>query len=762
MNKAITDGLDLMPPPFVDGLNVWSSGDGTPGSTGYDSDPNGNLVPSDPDFGTCLEIIKAGSPQKLRWKGEVPILPGCYLEVTARVKAISGPLPSVRIAAWAGTAGGGHVTGLDEQGDALLLDTYGRVETIRAIIGTGERTGVDMVWGNQAVFGHMGIDIEGDNGAVVRVESVEVRDVTSYFHRTLMDWVDVRDYGAVGDGITDDALAFEAADAAANGRNIVVPAGTYFLGKNITMLHRCRFEGTVLQAAGDRFILREDYDYSSYVEAFGDETLALKKAIQALFHFADHESLDLCGRRVDLDGPVDVHAAVANIDNFSARRAIRNGQLSANNTANWDTGVVVSTADYSGGKVLSNVVNVASIEIGSRIEGFGVGREVYVVSKDEGAGEITASQPLGRAQASQSYTFYRYRYLLDFSGFADVDNFNLDDIEFACAKRSSGVILAANGIGWSIRDCRFSDVENRGITSYSLGCNGISIDRNQFDANASGLVQDRDRVALNTNRNDIKIRNNRVVQFKHFAVMAGGGHLFVGNHFWQLDAEEEGERFAGIILQQKSAKTTITGNYIDAMYIELTNEHNDGSPAGASENPFGNLTITGNIFTAHRVPAWFQYIKLVPTGTGHKIGGIAVIGNAFRNFNGAVTDRVEGVDTAFGDFDHTQTTEVVFSGNSYIDVTNKTENPALIEVQRSSAQLTWLESVAAKLPFGGRAMGAEGLTAVGPIETNAGSDRFEMPYVQLQQGAGGNQVGIRWSEALKGRVQLRVRSDVPT
>ena len=44
MNKAITDGLDLMPPPFVDGLNVWSSGDGTPGSTSYSSDPNGNLV----------------------------------------------------------------------------------------------------------------------------------------------------------------------------------------------------------------------------------------------------------------------------------------------------------------------------------------------------------------------------------------------------------------------------------------------------------------------------------------------------------------------------------------------------------------------------------------------------------------------------------------------------------------------------------------------------------------------------------------------
>ncbi len=763
MNKAITDGLDLMPPPFVDGLAVWSSGDGTPGSTGYDTDPNGNLVPSDPDFGTCLEIIKADSPQKLRWKGEVPILPGCYLEVTARVKAISGPFPSVRVAAWAGSSGGSHVTGLVEQGPAITLDTYGRVETVRAIVGSGLRTGVDMVWGNQAVFGHMGIDIEGDNGAVIRVESVEVRDVTVYFHRKLMDWVDVRDYGAVGDGITDDAIAFETADAAADGREVVVPAGTYLLGKNITMLHRCRFEGTIVQADADRFILREGFEYASYLEAFGDETLALKKALQALFNYSDHESLDLSGKRIDLSGPIDVHAAVGNLNSITSRRAIRNGQLSANNTAAWDSGMVVATADYDGNSnVLTNVTNIAQIEIGSRIEGFGVGREVYVKDKDEGAGEIYASNKLGLAQPSQSYTFHRYRYILDFSGFDTVDDLNIHDIEFACNNRASALMLAHDGIGWSIRDNRFDQVLNRAITSFDLGCNGLSVDRNQFKAYSPGLVQDRDAVALNTNRNDIKVRDNRVVQFKHFAVMSGGGHIFVGNHFWQLDSEPDGERFAGIVLQQRNAKTTITGNYIDAMSIELTNEHNNDDPAGPSEVPFGNLVITGNIFTAHRVPTWFNFIRLVPNGTGHRIEGISVIGNAFKNFDGYVIDRVDGVDTSNGDFDHTMTTELVFSGNTYVLVTNHTESPALIEVERTSAQLTWIESLADKLPFGGRVMGAEGLTAVSPIETNPGVDVFEMPYVQLQQGTNGDEVGIRWSQALKGRVQLRVRSDIPT
>jgi len=31
MNKAITDGINFMPPAFADGLDAWSSGNGTPG-----------------------------------------------------------------------------------------------------------------------------------------------------------------------------------------------------------------------------------------------------------------------------------------------------------------------------------------------------------------------------------------------------------------------------------------------------------------------------------------------------------------------------------------------------------------------------------------------------------------------------------------------------------------------------------------------------------------------------------------------------------
>ena len=86
MNKAITDGVLLMPPAFADGLTVYSSGDGTPGSDTYANEPNAAFVPADQDFGGCLEVLKSGATQKLRYMGETPLLPGCYLRVTARIK----------------------------------------------------------------------------------------------------------------------------------------------------------------------------------------------------------------------------------------------------------------------------------------------------------------------------------------------------------------------------------------------------------------------------------------------------------------------------------------------------------------------------------------------------------------------------------------------------------------------------------------------------------------------------------------------------
>ena len=101
MNKAITDGIVLMPLPYSAGLGVWSRGDGTPGSDTYATGGEGVFVSADQDFGGCLEITKANSVQTLRYMGETPILPAVICAYL-RVKAVAGAFPSVRIAGWAG------------------------------------------------------------------------------------------------------------------------------------------------------------------------------------------------------------------------------------------------------------------------------------------------------------------------------------------------------------------------------------------------------------------------------------------------------------------------------------------------------------------------------------------------------------------------------------------------------------------------------------------------------------------------------------
>jgi len=762
MNKAITDGLDFMPPAFIDGLADWSSEDGTPGSATYDGAANAALVASDPDFGPCLELQKTETLQTLRYMGDTPMLPGCYIKVSIRFKVLSGLFPSVRVAGWAGGAGGAHVTGLDETGPELLPDTYGRIYTVSAIIGTGERTGVDMVWGTEPVYGHFGLDMTGDNGAVVRIESVEIDDKTSIFHRKLMGWVDARDYGAIGDGITDDRLAFLAADADAQGREIVVSEGTYYIGSSTTIRSPIRFEGKLLMPETERLHITSNFDYKTYEAAFGSEREALTRALAALFNFTDHESLDLGGRRIQLDAPVDVHAAVGNKNNFGNRRVIRNGQLEATDSANWDTTTVISNASYSTGTptTLSGVANIANIDVGSLVTGNGVGREVYVASKDEGAGTITLSQKLINPASNQSYTFERFKYLLDFSGFAGISRFQITNIEFACLGRCSGIMLPETGYAWHIHDCWFLKPKDRGLTSYNTGCYGMSLYNNEwYSSEYNELAQNRTTIAFNVNYNDVKIRNNVAVRFRHFGVLAGGGHIVSGNHFWQGDSAAVGDRTAGLVFTARNTNTVVTANYVDNCFIEISNEHANYNNVGSGTVPFGTLSLTGNIFVVSDVSAWYTHLRLAPYGTGHHIDGISVIGNTFKTLNGIVIDRVESVDTSNGNFDHTLTKNLVFQGNSFEEVANRTENPAYVEVSQTVAASTWTYSHAQKTPFGGRVQGVAGWSAIGPIQDSGSATQFDTPYFTVNLGATGSDLNIDWAAARKGALQLSLRSD---
>ncbi|WP_299589761.1 glycosyl hydrolase family 28-related protein [uncultured Tateyamaria sp.] len=759
MNKAITDGIELMPRAFALGLGIWSSGDGTPGSDTYANAPNAAFVPADQDFGGALELQKTSNTTRLRYMNETPLLPGCYLRITARVKAISGSLPSVRVAGYAAKANGSAVSGVVTAGASTTLTSYGDVFEVSAIVGAGNRGGVDLVWGTEAVYGHFGIDLTGPNGGVVRIDDIEIEDVTSVFLRDLVSLVDVRDFGAVGDGVTDDSDAFDAAIAAANGRTVLVPEGTFRLTKDVAFEEQVKFEGTLSMPTDKMLLLRKSYDLPTYIEAFKDEELAFKKAFQALFNSSDHESLDLGGRRVRITEPLDMQAAVPNRDQFNTRRVIRNGQLEAAED-NWDDIVATSQATYSASNArrLTNVTNIANIPVGAYVTGNGVGREIYVRSKNVGAGEIELNAPLYDAEGTQNYTFRRFQYLVDLSGFSKLSKFNMSNIEFQCNGKCSGILLAPAGPTFELQECFISRPKDRGITSIGGGCQGMLIDRCQFlSTEESATVDQRTTIALNVNSNDVKLRDCRATQFRHFAILAGQNHLVMGNHFFQGDGVSGGLRTAGIVLQDNFTASVISGNYIDNCFVEWTNER-DPTPGFTAGFSFSSFSLTDNVFLCSSVAPWFSYLVVKPHGAGHFLNGLTVKGNRFRSINGTI-DRAERVDTSFADLNHDRNQSVFYDGNSYHNVEEHAQNPLVVLHTQNTNERTWTVGTSKRLPFEGFCQFVDAVALTGDLRNTSNVRVYQAPVGKGRAGANEDAFTLEFGSDVRGQVRATVRMD---
>ncbi|MFW2588793.1 right-handed parallel beta-helix repeat-containing protein [Sagittula sp. SSi028] len=762
MNKAITDGLVFMPVAFAAGnLGQFSRGDGTPGSDTYNGIATAAFVPADQDFGGCLEVQKTDATQKLRYMGQTPLPLGCYLKITARVKAVSGALPEIRIAGYAAQANGSAASGIVTAGPTTQLTSYGEVVEISAIVGSGNRDGVDLVWGTSATYGHFGIDMIGINGGVLRIDDLQIEDVTNVFLRDMMNWVDVRDYGAVGDGVTDDTAAFEAADAAAAGRRVLVSSGVYRLEQSLTLESRVQFEGTLSMPTEAILSLAKDFSLPVYIDAFGgDEELAFKKALQSLLNGADHESLDLGGRRVSVYGPIDVQAAVPNRTTYAQRRVIRNGQLRAEDSGNWSPETVTSTATYSAGTPwkLTNVSNIANIQQGSLVTGAGVGREIYVKDVNVAAQELTLSQPLSDAVGVQTYTFTRFKFMLDFTGFERLNVFELEGIEFQCNELASGVLWPAFGTVNVVRNCVFNRPGHRGLVSSGDGCQGALIDLCQFISHEGcELTQNRQSVAIVTNANDVKIRNCRASQFRHFAVVSGAQSIITGNHFFQGDPANAGVRSAGVVLTLRACNAQISGNYIDNCFIEWTNER-EPEPDFTGGFGFAGLSITNNVMLCSNVATSFSFIVVKPYGINHRLNGLNVSGNTFRGV-GVAIDRAERIDTSFADMDKGSFRDVSFVGNTYHNIEYGAQNPLMVTHSQNTHAQVWEVDSGNRLPFEGYSQQVDSVVATSRLRNESNVSEYDLPYTQAGTGPNNDRVQLTFSRPVLGDVAVTMRSD---
>ncbi|PID35775.1 MAG: hypothetical protein CR993_08475 [Rhodobacterales bacterium] len=762
MNIAITQGIDLNPPAFEDGLGVWSSEDGSAGSATYAGAGNAAIVAADADFGGCLELLKTNSVQSLRWMGKTELIPGVYYRVRVRVKAVSGVFPNVRIAANPLNAAGNTVATVPQAGPATTLDTYGEVVEIAAIIGSGNRDGVDMPWGTGVVEAHIGLDLTGASGGLVRIDDIYIEDITEAFLRGMIDTVDVRDFGALGDGVTDDHAAFIAADDAAGGRTVVIPEGTYKLGADLTLENKARFEGTVTMAKQHKLVLMRNFDLPSYIDAFGDEVEGFKKGFQALMNYSDHDSFDMAGRRVNLTAPIDMQDAVHTINSFQIRRVLRNGAFYVNNSTDWDEDVVVSAGTYNPANAyeLTNVAQVAQIQPGSHVAGNGVGREVYVKEVNVSQGKVILSQPLYGPNTTQNYTFTRFKYVLDFNGFQKLTKFEFQNIEIQMNGDANGVLLPPAGGNIQFKDCFFLRPEKRTITSPGRACQDLHIDRCQFFSDEQGKpAVDRVSHGFNVNANDAKIRDSRFQRLGTSMVLHGESHILVGNHVFQGDNQSHAARVPGIIFTYPPTCSTITGNYIDNCTIEWTNEH-DQHPDFASEYSFGGLNITGNIFRFQDAASYMNFITVKPYGTGHHLAGLNISNNAFKAVRGNI-DRIDGVDTSIAPLNSWACRLVTVTDNTFHGVDQRTISPVTLEFQQNTNQSSWTLDVSPYLPFNGYARTVTSVVAQSAIRDASNADVFTMPHVETAVGSGNDQVRLKWSTPCRGAVQVTARVDKP-
>jgi len=363
------------------------------------------------------------------------------------------------------------------------------------------------------------------------------------------------------------------------------------------------------------------------------------------------------------------------------------------------------------------------------------------------------------AIGTQQYTFTRFKYLLDFSGFNKMSDFIIDDVELRCEGICSGVLLPPDGKLFQMRDCYVISPLNRGLSSHGRGCQGIIIDRNNFESNEF-TIESRNRISVgfNVNANDAKIRNNRGMRFRHFGVLMGTGNIIANNHWFQGDNQDDGPRLGGIVLTAPNCFTTIVGNYVDNNFIEWSNEH-DATPDNTGYS-FGGLTITGNVFYVSAAQASHRWIVIKPHGASHSINGLSVQGNVFRTGSGRI-ERVEKIDTTYADLEYNRMRNIVVAGNAVTGIDQPTRNPHIDTHVQNSADRTWTVNTQNYLPFGGWARTIEALAPVGAIRGAGGASVFTTPYASPVNGSNPANFDIIWSEAVRGEIRYSVRMDNP-
>lgn len=135
-----------------------------------------------------------------------------------------------------------------------------------------------------------------------------------------------------------------------------------------------------------------------------------------------------------------------------------------------------------------------------------------------------------------------------------------------------------------------------------------------------------------------------------------------------------------------------------------------------------------------------------------------VSGNVFKSLYNKI-DRIERVDTSFGDLNYNRMRNVHFSGNSLVGVNHFVQNPLTITYTQATASRTWTLPVIEGLPFQSWAKNAKSVLLTSPLTLADGTQVQDMPWVQTEVGTAKRQLRLNWGHVVKGRVVLQLRMD---
>jgi len=132
----------------------------------------------------------------------------------------------------------------------IVLDSAGRVSTGEIWLTAGSNYKFSLYTSNNVLIANWD-NITGINGTGITSNAVNVQydpagtgAVSTNVQAKLRQVVSVKDFGAVGDGVTDDTAAIQAAiNASVGGGTLLLPVGTYLVSDTLTFTSVITFQG---------------------------------------------------------------------------------------------------------------------------------------------------------------------------------------------------------------------------------------------------------------------------------------------------------------------------------------------------------------------------------------------------------------------------------------------------------------------------------------------------------------------------------------